>query len=142
MAETDTPVIVDEITHVRTGPWAVNYRSDAFDGGSLNVELKAAPTRPNSATYLTHVSMGVFPGTSHETFANCRLLLIDGVGDEVFGPVPFQENGQVTFSKDFTKPLKITDNKALDLTGVGYAYGYQPACWVFIEGYTGDKPIS
>lgn len=141
MAETATPTIVQEITHVRTGPWAVNYYSDNFTAGTLNVELKAAPTRANSATYLTHVTMGIVENTQ-KVLVDAHLILVDGVGSEVFGPVQFCDSGTTIFSKDFKYPLKITDEKALDLTGVCAATGYQAACFVYIEGFTGDKPIS
>jgi len=140
MAETNTPKIVEEITHVRTGPWAVNYHSSDF--ANLNHELKAAPTRPNSATYLTHVTMGLVSSAAHGYLIDCKLTLVDGIGNEVFGPIQLQAQGQSTFSKDFTKPLKITDNKALDLSGENDGGGYYTAAFVYIEGYTGDAPIS
>ena len=40
--------------------------------------------------------------------------------------------------------LKITDNKALDLSGLsaGKGGGYYTAAFVYIEYYTGDKPIT
>ncbi len=141
MAVTDTPKIVEEITHVRTGPWAVNYLSSDF--ATLNIELKTAPTRANSATYLTHVTMSLVETASQGYVIDCKLRLIDGVGDTAFGPIQLTARGQSTFSKDFTKPLKITDNKALDLygTSAGKGAGYYTACFVFIEGFTGDAPI-
>ena len=141
MAETNTPKIVEEITHVRTGPFTVNYHSDDFEDGDLNIELIAAPVRTNSATYLTHVSMGIVRNEEQSFISAAALTLVDGVGDEMFGPVQLQPGGQSTFSKDFSKPMKVTDNKALDLTGLGADTGYQPACWIFVEYYTGDAPI-
>ena len=142
MAETNTPTIVEEITHVRTGPFTVNYHSDDFSGGALNAELIAAPTRPNSATYITHVSMGLVRNSGQNYISDAYIMLIDGVGDEMFGPVQLQSNGQSTFSKDFSKPMKVTDNKALDITGAGPTGTYQSACWVYVEYYTGTDPIS
>jgi len=143
MAELDTPKLVEEITHARTGPFAVNYHSDNFVGGALNAELIAAPTRTNSATYITHVTMGITIPTSTNYIADAELMLIDGIGDEMFGPVLLQSNGQSTFSKDFTKPMKVTDNKAVDISGSNAGAGsYQPACWVYVEYYTGDNPIT
>lgn len=139
MAELDTPKLVEEITHVRTGPWAVNYYGTCI-AGSLAAELKAAPTRVNSAIYLTHVTMGIVSDANH-ILSDARLTLIDGSGDEVFGPVQFCDSGQTTFLKDFTKPLKITDNKALDLSVACAAGSYQASCFVYIEGFTGDSPI-
>ena len=119
----------------------MNFLSSDF--ADLNYELQAAPTRPNSATYITHVTMGVVETASQGYVIDCKLRLFDGVGATVFGPVQFNADGQTTFSKDFTKPLKITDNKALDLLGTsaGKGLGYYTACFVFIEGFTADDPI-
>ena len=140
MANRNTPEIVNAITHVRTGPWAVNYHSDDFVAGSLNVELKAAPAAPGAATYITHVSMGMVAEKDFDWTYDCSLTLVDGGGSEMFGPVQFESSGQTTFSKDFEYPMKVTDNKALDITGSSRS-GYEPACWVYIEGWTGTKPI-
>ena len=135
---TTTPTIVQEITHVRTGPWAVNYLSSDFS--TLNIELKAAPTRTNSATYITHVTMGIVADDS-DIIVDANLTLIDGAGSAVFGPIQLQSNGQAVFSKDFKYPMKITDNKALDISGSAVNGAYQSAAFVFIEGFTGDNPI-
>jgi len=143
MAGTTTPTITGDGTYPieRSAPWAVNYYSAEFVAGSLNVELKAAPTRSNSATYITHVTMGIVASTINKVLVDASLTLVDGAGSEVFGPVQFCDSGTTVFSKDFSKPLKITDEKALDLTGVCPTTGYQSACFVFIEGFTGDKPL-
>ena len=140
MADTSAPKIIEEITHARTGPFAVNYYSDDFVAGGLAAELIAAPSRTNSATYLTHISMGMVMNAAGWTY-DCNIKLIDGAGVTVFGPVQFETSGQTTFSKDFTKPLKVTDNKALDIQGISRS-GYEPACWVYAEYYTGDEPIT
>ena len=143
MAEASTtPKIVEEITHVRTGPFAVNYQSAEFIAGVGSGELIAAPTRPNSATYITHVSMGVVKGGQGNIIYDADITLVDGGGDEMFGPVSLEANGQTTFSKDFTKPMKVTDNKALDFQGhCAESEYYQSTCWIFVEYYTGDAPI-
>lgn len=142
MAGTTTPTITGDGTYPieRSAPWAVNYYSADFIAGSLNAELKAAPTRDNSALYIEHVTMGLVENTQ-KVIVDCNLTLVDGVGEEAFGPVQFCDSGTTIFSKDFTDPLKITDKKALDLTGVCAATGYQAACFVFVEGFTGDKPL-
>jgi len=124
----------------RSAPWAVNFRSADFIGGSLNVELKAAPTRDNSAHYITHITMGTVASAEYTIICDCNLTIVDGGGSNAFGPVQFCNDGQTTFSKDFSNPLKITDGRAIDLTGVASS-GYQPSCFVFIEGFTGDKPL-
>jgi len=120
--------------------WALNY-SDTFVAHALNVELKAAPTRDNSALYITHVTMGIIRNpvfTNHTP--DGRLTLVDGAGINIFGPIQFEENGQTNMSKDFKHPMKVTDKKALDLTGAGKGSGYQASCMVYVEGFTGDKP--
>jgi len=121
--------------------WAVNY-SDTFVAHGLAAELKAAPTREGSAIYLTHITMGI---TRNPIFTNhtpdAYLTLVDGAGIEVFGPMQFEEGGQTLMSKDFEHPLKITDKKALDIDGTGKGSGYQASCFVYIEGFTGDKPL-
>jgi len=122
-------------------PWAKNY-TGTLVGGALAAELVAAPTRDNSATYITHVTMGITRNpvfTSHSPDA--KISLIDGVGECVFGPIQFEENGQTFMSKDFTKPLKITDKKAVDFLAGGAVAGYQAAIVIYIEGFTGDKPL-
>lgn len=142
MAGTTTPTITGDGTMPieRSAPWAVNYHSADFTTGTLAAELKTAPTRDNSALYLTHVTMGVVESTQN-VMVDASITLIDGVGTSAFGPVQFQANGQTTFSKDFKYPLKITDKKALDVSGECIGSGYQAACFVFIEGFTGDKPL-
>jgi len=137
---TTTPTVVQEITHVRTGPWAVNYSSGTWIGTTLAAELKAAPTKDNSALYITHVTMGVVGGTS-DIISDIELTLTDGVGSNLFGPVTLIDSGQTVFSKDFKYPMKVTDNKALDLTGAGGSGSYKAACFVYIEGFTGEKPL-
>jgi hypothetical protein len=138
---TTTPKIVEEITHVRTGPFAVNYSSGDFIAGSLNAELIAAPTRTNSATYVTHVTMGIVADSSG-IVVDARLTLVDGVGTDMFGPVQFVDSGTTVFSKDFTKPMKVTDNKSLDVSGSAVNGAYQAAAWVYVEYYTGDNPLT
>lgn len=134
-----TPTEVKEITHVRTGPWAVNYSSGNFTAGSLAAELKAAPAS-NGATYITHVTMGIVADTS-DIIVDANITLIDGSGDTLFGPIQLESNGQSMFSKDFKRPVKVTDNKALDVQGAAVNGAYQAAVFVYIEGFTGYKPI-
>lgn len=140
---TSTPTLTGDgmMPIERQAPWAVNHHSDDFIAGSLNNELKAAPTRSNSALYLTHVTMGLVANAAFNTIVDARLTLYDGAGLAVFGPVQLQANGQAVFSKDFKHPVKITDGKALDLSGACAGGSYQAACFVFVEGFTGDKPL-
>ena len=119
--------------------WAVNSADNVLIGGNVNVELKGAPTRANSALYLTHVTMGM--ATNWNRVLDVKMTLLDGAGITVLGPIQLQENGQSIYSKDFEHPLKLTNEKALDLTGTGAAAGYQAACFVYVEGFTGDMPM-
>jgi len=138
---TTTPKIVEEITHSRTGPFAINYHSPDFTAGSLNAELIAAPTRSGSATYLTHVTMGIVRNAANDILVDARISIVDGGGSVSFGPV--QLTGEyTTFSKDFSKPLKITDKKAVDVLGSAVNGSYQAACFVYAEYYTGDNPLT
>jgi len=139
-----TPVIVDNgLTPIaKSEPWAINYHSADFGGGgaNLNTEMKAAPGT-DKATYITHVTMGLVGDSVNDYLIDCKLSLVDGAGTNTFGPIQLQAQGNGLFSKDFDLPWKITDNKALDLSGVGAAGSYATACFVYIEGFTGQKPI-
>lgn len=122
--------------------WALNFPSDDFDSGGLDEELKAAPTRNNSALYLTHVTMGTVDSAVSGYTMDARISLVDGNGDIVYGPIQFQSQGQTNMTKDFDPPLKITDNQALDCVAVsGGDAAYQGAVMVYVEGFTGDSPL-
>ena len=84
--------------------------------------------------------MGVLKGTN-DYLSDIELAIADGNGENVFGPVHFAPDGTTVFSKDFKYPVKITDKKALDVSGSGGSGSYKAACFVFVEGFTGDKPI-
>lgn len=137
-----TPTLTGHIPIEREAPWAVNYVSDSFIAGGLAAELKAAPTRDNSALYLTHVTMS----NRHCLYGTTRiydvaLTLYDGGGNVLLGPIQLQENGDGVFSKDFKDPIKAVDKKALDVSGSGPAAGYQARCVIYIEGFTADAPL-
>jgi len=139
-----TPTLTGKSTHpieVNANRWAVNFHSDDFGAGGLNEEIKAAPSGTGRATYLTHVTMGIVADSVKGYEIDCKLSLIDGAGSTVFGPIQFQAQGTSHVQKDFDPPLKITDEKALDCTGVYGGGGYDTACFVYIEGFTGDKPL-
>ncbi len=142
-----TPVLAGDglMPIAKSAPFAVNFHSDDFGGaiGNLNQELKAAPG-VGKATYISHVTMGVVSSARSNYVIDSRLTIIDGAGagaDFVFGPIQFEAQGESVMSKDFDPPLKITDNTALGLTGVGSGGSYYSACVVYIEGFTGQKPI-
>ena len=142
MAGTSTPTLTGDGTMPieRSAPWAVCYHSAPFTAGSLAAELKAAPTRDGSALYITHITMGVALGTA-DVLVDCSLTVYDGASPVVWGPIRFGGYNNTVHGKDFSKPLKITDKKALDISGICQDTGYQAACFVFVEGFTGDKPI-
>ena len=142
MASTTPPITGDHMMPIeRTAPWAVNFHSDDFIAGSLNAELKSAPSGYGRALYLTHVTIGLVAGAAYGIIVDARITLVDGAGTEIFGPVTLQADGQSLFSKDFRYPLKITNEKAIDVSGVCSNGSYQAACFVFAEGFTGDKPL-
>ena len=133
------PALTGKNVIEKEAPFAVNYISGNFIGGSLAAELKAAPTRDNSAIYITHVTMSIAKGTS--TIEDAALTLLGGDGVTLFGPIQLQSNGNGLFSKDFENPIKVADKKALDVSGTGPGGAYQAAAFVFIEGFIGDKPL-
>jgi len=125
----------------RTGRWAVNYHSADFIAGSHAGELKAAPSGSGRALYLTHVTIGIVASATYKAVIDANITLLDGSGATLFGPVQFQADGQTIFSKDFKYPLKAADEKAIDVSGVCQTGSYQAACFVYAEGFTGDKPL-
>lgn len=121
--------------------WALNFPSADFDSGGLNEELKAAPGAAK-ALYLTHVTMGTVDSAVSGYTMDAKISLVDGAGITFYGPIQFQAQGQSTTTKDFDPPLKLTDNKALDCVAAsGGDAAYQGAVIVYVEGFTGDKPL-
>ena len=115
----------------RINPWAVN--DYVAETGAAH-EVKAAPTRANSALYLTHVTM-----SAHfvVVIQDVKITLQDEDGTVLFGPIQLQSDGGALFKKDWKYPLKLIDNKAL------YVLGNIPAAsfTLYVEGFTGDKPL-
>ena len=140
-----TPILAGEglMPIAKTAPFAVNFHSGNFSAlaPDLNEEIKAAPGA-GKAIYISHVTMGVVGASATGWVMDTTLTLVDGAGTDMFGPIQFQAQGGSFMSKDFDPPLKVTDNKALDVTGVGAGEGsYFSAALVYIEGFTGQKPI-
>lgn len=123
--------------------WALNFPSADYGAAGLNEELKAAPTGAGRALYLTHVTIGTRDNAAAGYTMDARVSLVDGIGDTVFGPIQLQSQGTTTIQKDFDPPLKITDNKALDCVAAAASATamYAAACLVYVEGFTGDKPL-
>lgn len=124
-------------------PWAVNYVSADYGLAGLADELKAAPTRAGSALYLTHVTISIVSSAEHSYILDTDVSLVDAVGEVAFGPIQLQKDGGGIFQKDWPEdaPLKITDNKALNIVAGSDGSSYKSACLVYVEGFTGDVPI-
>lgn len=118
-----TPTLVNALTHSHTGPFAVN--NDEGDGDPA-VEMVAAPGE-NKAIHITHVTLS-------DRTVDCAVTLQDEDGTVLFGPIQLQADGSGLFSKDFKFPLKLTDNKALDVFGTnGVAFT------AYVEYFIGQK---
>ena len=127
-----TPTIVDSALYpiAVINPFAVNYY---VAEGDPAIELVEAPTGVGEAIYVTHVSMSLYTILGGDV----KITLQDEDGLVLFGPIQMQENGSSVFQKDWDNPMKVPDNKALDVFGnVG-----QVAFWIYVEGFIGDKPI-
>jgi len=139
-----TPILAGDGIHpieVDCNRWATNYHSGNYAAGGLSQELKAAPSRSNSALYVTHVTMGIVADSTWHYEIDNKLSLIDGDGTVLFGPIGLQAQGEGLFQKDFDKPLKVTDNKSLKCKGVFGGGSYNTASFIYVEGFTGDKPL-
>lgn len=110
--------------------WAINDLIDSISGTDAG-EIKAAPARVGSALYLTHVTIGI--GTTTDV----RVTLQDEDETNLYGPIQCQSDGSGFLKKTWNAPLKLTDNKALHYA----AAGQSAAVLVYVEGFTGDKPL-
>lgn len=123
-----TPTLIGDgqMPEARTGP--LSFNNDEGDGTPA-MELVAAPG-VGKAIYLTHVTM------SGRT-TDVAITLQDEDGAVLFGPMQMQADGGGNFSKDWPNPLKLTDNKALDV----FATNAQ-AFTVYGEYFIGQAPIT
>ena len=99
-----TPTLVNELPTARSGPYAFNNDEDDAD---VAVECVATPGA-GKAIYLTHVTIA---GSTTDV----AVTLQDGDGTVLFGPIQCQADGGSILTKDWKYPLKLTDNKALDV---------------------------
>jgi len=88
----------------RTGKLTFNNDEDDADPA---VECVAAPGA-GKAIYLTHVTI------SGRT-TDVAVTLQDEDAEVLFGPIQLQDSGNGLFVKDWEDPLKVADNKALDV---------------------------
>jgi hypothetical protein len=137
-----TPVLAGDGIHpvAVIAPWAVNYHT-ADLGVATTTELKATPGA-GKAIYLTHVTMCIVESATYGYLIDNKITLKDGDGTVLFGPIQLQAQGSGIFKKDFTKPLKLTDSKSLTCAIARSAGGYNTAALVYVEGFTGQKPIT
>ncbi len=109
----------------RSGPFSFNNDEDDAD---IAVQCVATPGA-GKALYLTHVTMS-------GRLTDVAIILQDEDGVVLFGPIQMQENGGGNFAKDWEHPLKLTDNKALDV----FATNGQ-AFTLYGEYFIGQAPI-
>ena len=120
-----TPTLVAELPYPRSGPFAFNNEED---DGTPAVECVAAPGA-GKAIYLTHVTIS---GTTTDV----AVTLQDEDDTVLFGPIQCQADGGSILTKDWKYPLKLTDNKALEVLGTnGVAF-----C-LYGEYYIAQSPI-
>jgi len=124
----------------RIKPWAVNYHSANFTAAGVTQELKAAPTGAGKAHYVSHVTMCLVEDSVKSYLIDNTVTLKDGDGTVLFGPIGLQL-GSSPFKKDFDPPIKLVDNKSLTCFAHRSAGSYDSACLVYVECFTGDKPL-
>ena len=117
-----TPTIVDEIPFKGRVLWAINgNEADA----STAIAIKAAPGAGKSL-YITAVLI-----TCDDDDADP--VLQDEDDNLLFGPFYAKAAGPIVVPKEFSKPIKLVSNKALELKA---AAGGSISVWV--EGATAD----
>ena len=110
----------------RGAPLAFNNDEDDANGAA--VACAAAPGA-GKALYLTHITI------SGRT-ADLAITLRDEDDTVLFGPIQLQADGGGNYQKDWTYPLKLADNKALEV----YASAAS-AFTIYGEYFIGTKPI-
>jgi len=99
-----TPTIVDEIPFRERTLWAINgNEADA----STAIEIKAAPGA-GKALYITSVLI-----TCDDDDADP--VLQDEDDNLLFGPFYAKVAGPIVVAKEFSKPIRLVANKALEL---------------------------
>jgi hypothetical protein len=117
-----TPTLVNELPIARSGPFSFNNDEDDADAAVACVASPGA----GKAIYLTHVTM------SGRT-TDVAITMQDEDGAVLFGPIQMQADGGGNFSKDWKYPLKLIDDKDLDV----FATNSQ-AFTVYGEYFIGD----
>lgn len=101
-----TPTLVNELPIARSGPFAFNNDED---DASTAVECVAAPGA-GKALYLTSITIA-------GRLADVAVTMQDEDVAVLFGPIQCQANGGSILTKNWKYPLKLIDNKALDVEG-------------------------
>ena len=120
-----TPTLVNELPVARSGPFSFNNDED---DGTPAVECVATPGA-GKAIYLTSVTIA---GRTTDV----AVTLQDEDDTVLFGPIQCQADGGGVMTKDWKYPLKLTDNKALEVLGTnGVAFT------IYGEYFIGQAPI-
>lgn len=90
---------------VNKGPM-LSFNNDE-DDATPAVELVATPGA-GKAIYLTSITLS-------DRTTDVAVTLQDEDATVLFGPIQLQADGSGLFTKDWEHPLKLTDNKALDV---------------------------
>lgn len=123
-----TPTLVGQgsMPIARTGPRS--FDNDEDDANGAAVECVATPGA-GKAIYLTHVTIS-------GRLADLAVTLRDEDDVVLFGPIQLQADGGGNYQKDWPNPLKLTDNKALEV----YASAAS-AFTIYGEYFIGEKPV-
>lgn len=111
---------------INVGPM-LSFNNDE-DDGTPAVECVAAPGA-GKAIYITSL-------TFSDRTTDVAITIQDEDDVVLFGPIQLQADGSGLFTKDFAHPLKLTDNKALEVLGTnGVAFT------LYGEYFIGQAPV-
>ena len=124
-----TPTLIGagQMPVARTGP--LSFNNDEDDASGTAQQCVATPGA-GKAIYLTSVT---YSGIT----ADIAITLRDAVaGTVLFVPIQMQADGGGLFTKDWSNPLKLTDNKAL------FVYASAASAFtIYGEYFIGQSPI-
>ena len=121
----DRPTLVAVMPLSRSGPWAVNNDED---DASTAIEMKETPGAGHSL-YITHVTIA-------GRLADVAVTLHDEDDLYLLGPIQCQANGGSIYSRNFTYPMKVPTNKALEVLGSA-----AEAFTCYIEGFIAKDEV-
>ena len=121
-----TPTLVNELPIARSGPFSFNNDED---DATPAAECVATPGA-GKAIYVTSVTIA---GSTTDV----AVTLQDEDDTVLFGPIQCQADGGSIMTKDWKYPLKLTDNKALEVLATnGVAFT------IYGEYFIGQAPIA